>query len=542
MLDDRALVEGSLRGDATAFAELVRKYQAPLLASAYHLLGHAEDAQDLAQETFIEAYRRLPALREVEKLRGWLFTILRHKCLHFLREHRHTDISFEQVEDTITTPGPTLDGQDVWQALQRLPLPDREILAARYLQELSFAEIAVALGISVNSAEVRCSRARTRLRGVIRELEEEETRALMRRAMGTLPACLIGEAFLHQVLQEVTPMMHAPALTATSSLQSATSLATKKSLALHLLAQATGWKTVATVAIAITVIGAAKFVAPRLAKPGMTTASVAVTAQAASPVSVSPPASATTSLPRPVHPAILLAAAPDISELPTALAGTVVDAETGAPIPEAHIRLYHGKKIDTRSLAATLSTDKNGQFSYHTPPEQMTLLITEPPPGYLKMKEAEAVRVELQNGKTVSVKLKLRKGLTVMVTDQQGKPIAGAIFTLLLAPADVNKSSTLLHFTTDRYGLFEVSGQPAGKGTLILVADWKPDDWERIVPLDIDVPGKEQVVVKLNRMVWHTVSGRVVDTKNHPLAGVTATFLVAKSQQLPGDPPAYRKK
>ena len=290
-----------------------------LLASAYHLLGQAEDAQDLAQETFIEAYRRLSSLREGDKLSGWLFTILRHKCLRFLQGRRPAEVPLEQVEDSLVVPEPAFADQDVWQALQRLSLPDREILAARYLQELSFAEIAVALDISVNNAEVRCSRARTRLRGVIRELEEEETRALMRRAMGALPACLIGEAFLHQVLQEVTPMMHAPALTATSSLQSATSLATKKSLALHLLAQATGWKTVASVAIAITVIGAAKFAAPHLAQPGKSTiapvavsaqaaslapvpgrastAPVAVIAQAASPAPVRPPSPAPTAVP-----------------------------------------------------------------------------------------------------------------------------------------------------------------------------------------------------------------------------------------------------
>ncbi len=390
MLDDRALVEGSLHGDAEAFAELVRRYQAPLLASAYHLLGHAEDAQDLAQETFIEAFRHLSTLREGEKLRGWLFTILRHKCLHFLRERRRVDVPLEMVEDSLAAPAPALTGQEVWYALQRLPLSYREILAARYLQELSFAEIAVVLGISEHTAVVRCARARARLRDIIREMDEEETRALMRRAMGALPAGLMGEAFLHQVLQEVTPLMHTPAPAAPSSLPTAPVPAAKQTLATHLLVQAAGWKAAAVTAVAVTVIGAALFVAPRLARPGRTTIGALAMTMPAAAAPVDPP---TVRPPAPPAPApLLLAAAPgtpaknrsvSAKKITPAsanaradssfikLTGKVVD-DDGKPIAGAsiHIDLFaeifaeNGAPKESRDLLS----DRDGIFSLHVPP------------------------------------------------------------------------------------------------------------------------------------------------------------------------------
>ncbi len=257
MSDDRVLVEEMLRGDADAFARLMRKYQAPLLASAYHLLGQAEDAQDVAQETFIEAYRCLPTLRDGDKLRAWLFAMLRFRCLHFRRRRRHVEVPLEQIADLPASPAPEFAGHAVWEALLRLPLTDREIIAARYLQELNFAEIAGVLDISVHNAEVRCARVRARLRAILHEMDEEETRALMRQAIAALPAGLIGDAFLHQVIQEVKSMMYAQTLTAPAAQQLPT---------FHLLAHAAAWKTVAAVSIAATVIGAATVLAPRLAK------------------------------------------------------------------------------------------------------------------------------------------------------------------------------------------------------------------------------------------------------------------------------------
>src|SRR5262245_11504219 len=78
---DAEIVGAVLRGDREAFRLLVERYQRPLIASARHILGDAEMAQDAAQETFIEAYRALGNLKEPAKFRAWLYGILRHRCM-----------------------------------------------------------------------------------------------------------------------------------------------------------------------------------------------------------------------------------------------------------------------------------------------------------------------------------------------------------------------------------------------------------------------------------------------------------------------------
>ncbi len=87
--------------------------------------------------------------------------------------------------------------------LNRLPLADREVLAARYLSGLEYEEVAAVLGCSVNTAYVRCKRARERLRTLLRQADEEETRRTMQRAMSGIIAGLLGDAFVHKVLQQV---------------------------------------------------------------------------------------------------------------------------------------------------------------------------------------------------------------------------------------------------------------------------------------------------------------------------------------------------
>ena len=218
MHDDHALVMAIQRGEAEAFAELVRRYHGPLLALAYQFTGRREDAEDLVQETFIAAYRDLPTLREAGKLRGWLHAILRHLALRW-RARRRRD---EPLDEKMTAP-PAGEDTAVLEAMQRLSAADREILVLRYLNELSYQEIGGVLGISAHAAEVRCARARQRLKKSYQQQEdEEEARLLVRRAMGMALAGALTAAAVDQVMAAVTPMMSAPLLPAPPLLNPAT--------------------------------------------------------------------------------------------------------------------------------------------------------------------------------------------------------------------------------------------------------------------------------------------------------------------------------
>jgi len=206
MHDNQSIVTAIRQGDANAFAELVRQYHGPLLALAYQFTGQREDAEDLVQETFIAAYRDLPTLREAEKLRGWLHAILRHLGLRW-RARRRPE---EPLDERMAAP-PAGEDTAVFEAMQRLSAADREMLVLRYLNELDFKEIGGVLGISAHTAEVRCARARQRLKkSYQRQEDEEEARLLVRRAMGVILAGAVTAAAVDRVMAAVSPLMGAP--------------------------------------------------------------------------------------------------------------------------------------------------------------------------------------------------------------------------------------------------------------------------------------------------------------------------------------------
>jgi RNA polymerase sigma-70 factor (ECF subfamily) len=163
---DAEIVGAVLRGDRESFRVLVDRYQRPLLASARHILGDPEMAQDAAQETFIEAYRALGNLKEPAKFRAWLYGILRHRCMKVRDAAGPPSLPYDETCETAVTapPGESEAASEVAEMLRRLPRDDRELLAARYLQGLSYAEIAEALRITSGAVRVRCLRARERLR------------------------------------------------------------------------------------------------------------------------------------------------------------------------------------------------------------------------------------------------------------------------------------------------------------------------------------------------------------------------------------------
>jgi len=201
-MDDNGLVQAILRGDLAAFEEMVRKYRQPLTATAYQFIGNAEDAQDLAQETLIDGYRHLRTLRDGSRLRAWLYTILRNKCYRYLEAHQPEVCSVDDYAETLAAPSNDEDGR-VLELLHSLPLADREMLSARYLQGLEYSEIAIALGVNIHAARMRCARSREKLRALLSKTDEASTRQLLQRTMSLLFPAVLAETFVHRVLQEV---------------------------------------------------------------------------------------------------------------------------------------------------------------------------------------------------------------------------------------------------------------------------------------------------------------------------------------------------
>ena len=165
--DDAKLVGRTLRGDRRAFEQLVTRHQTRLLAAAIHLAGDRELAQDLAQETFVEAYRALATLKDRGNFGGWLYGILRNRYRKYIARRPPPMLSWEADD----VPEPAADqppaDPEIVPLLSRLPLESREVLAARYLNDMSYREIADMLGTTAGNVRVKCFRAREALRELL---------------------------------------------------------------------------------------------------------------------------------------------------------------------------------------------------------------------------------------------------------------------------------------------------------------------------------------------------------------------------------------
>jgi RNA polymerase sigma-70 factor (ECF subfamily) len=162
---DAEMVRQAQRGDRNAFAQLVQSHHARLISATRALVRDADAAEDISQDAFVDAYRQLPTLRQPERFGAWLFGIARHKALNHLRTASR-EVPSATVEAP-APPDPPAEPAALREKLDRLPERDREVLAAKYLQDLSYAEIAETLGLTVNAVRVRCCRARQALRELL---------------------------------------------------------------------------------------------------------------------------------------------------------------------------------------------------------------------------------------------------------------------------------------------------------------------------------------------------------------------------------------
>ncbi|MBI1311023.1 sigma-70 family RNA polymerase sigma factor [bacterium] len=137
---------------------------------AYRLSGTAHEAEDLTQQAFLDAQRKLDTLRESDKARAWLFMIIRNLHRRRLRDrgvHREVavDPSFDVPDLTATAEATTLNSDSLQQVLNELPAEFRDVLVLFYFRELSYREIAERLDVPIGTVMSRLSRGKQQLRG-----------------------------------------------------------------------------------------------------------------------------------------------------------------------------------------------------------------------------------------------------------------------------------------------------------------------------------------------------------------------------------------
>lgn len=182
-LEDDRLVAAALAGSSDAFRILVERYQRPVLSLIGRMVRDPVLAEDLAQEAFVNAYRRLDSYAPGRKFSSWLFKIAHNRTIDHLRLRRPREQSLESDRDDVPTIDPAAPEDQasphrraevselrmtLAQAFERLGPTAREILSLRFEQGLAYHEIAEVTGVALNTVKVRLHRAR---KALARELE-----------------------------------------------------------------------------------------------------------------------------------------------------------------------------------------------------------------------------------------------------------------------------------------------------------------------------------------------------------------------------------
>jgi RNA polymerase sigma-70 factor (ECF subfamily) len=190
--NESQLVAKAQSGDEEAFELLVRAHQRYVFNLAYRLLGDRSEAEDVAQETFVRAWRGLPSFRAECRFATWLYRIARNVCLNRLpqlqAELRQTDVLGHTVACPDPTPGDVLDAKErrefLHAELARLPAKYRLVLTLRYLQGFSYAEIAEVLNLPLGTVKTHLYRGREALAARLAAGELEMTRGRIQSGQG----------------------------------------------------------------------------------------------------------------------------------------------------------------------------------------------------------------------------------------------------------------------------------------------------------------------------------------------------------------------
>ena len=178
--DDAELIQRVLAGDDNAFSVLVRKYQKQVHALAWRKIGDFHIAEEITQDTFLKAYKRLATLKKPQRFVSWLYVIAANRCSSWLRKKRLWTQPLEQLEETdneqlqkATYSGfvveenerTAIDAQRdvVKKLLAKLQESERTVITLHYFGEMSCTEIGVFLGVSKNTIKSRLRRAQRRL-------------------------------------------------------------------------------------------------------------------------------------------------------------------------------------------------------------------------------------------------------------------------------------------------------------------------------------------------------------------------------------------
>jgi len=174
--EEMALVERCRRGDLAAFEELYKAHAGKLFSVACRMVGNPADAEDLLQEIFLSAHRKLDGFRGESALGTWLYRLATNHCLDYLRSRAaRTNQLTDTLDDDRGQVDPPRGGlaersitkMDLERALAQLPEGCRAAFVLHDVQGLEHREVGEALGIAEGTSKSQVHKARLRLRAIL---------------------------------------------------------------------------------------------------------------------------------------------------------------------------------------------------------------------------------------------------------------------------------------------------------------------------------------------------------------------------------------
>jgi RNA polymerase sigma-70 factor (ECF subfamily) len=188
--NDKDIISTVLQGNKEAYAGLVKRYQGFVFTICLRYTSNREDAEEIAQDIFVKAYRCLSDFRGDSKFSTWLYTIVNTSCITFLRKKRLQTYSLD--DEKVFAAADNIDGgmranqveqksriAMVNDAIQLLNADDAKIITLFYKGEQSLEEIGGILGIDPNTVKVKLHRARVRLKDKMEKHFAQEVRDLV---------------------------------------------------------------------------------------------------------------------------------------------------------------------------------------------------------------------------------------------------------------------------------------------------------------------------------------------------------------------------
>ncbi len=183
MKPEQDLIREALAGNSQSYGQLVERFQDRLYNAMLHVVHSHDEAEDVVQDSFVQAYVKLDTFQGNSKFFTWLYRIAFNNALSRQRRKRN-DLSIEQSrevtgsdpEDRLEPPDEPLLREErvslVHRALDLLTEEHRSILVLREMEELAYEEIAEILGINIGTVRSRLSRARNQLKSHLVELQQ----------------------------------------------------------------------------------------------------------------------------------------------------------------------------------------------------------------------------------------------------------------------------------------------------------------------------------------------------------------------------------